>query len=190
MKKSISLGSLIFPNQVVIIGTYDEKGAADMTAIAWAGVACSEPAAISIAVRPSRYSHENLKRRGAFTVNLPSAKYAAEADYFGLVSGRDTDKIAAAGLTAVKGEFVDAPYLAEFPYVAECEVTQALELGSHTLFIGALKDIRADEEILVEQGRILWDKAGILTFDGAGRRYLLPGAAVAKAFSAGLRFRR
>lgn len=190
MKKSIGPRDLIFPNPAVVVGTYDEKGVANMIAIAWTGIASSDPASIAIAVRPSRYSHANILHRKAFTVNLPSAAYLDETDYFGIVSGRDTDKLADTGLTAVKGEFVDAPYIEEFPYIVECELSHHLDLGAHTLFIGAIRDIRVDEVIMDEKGTIAWEKAGILTYEGSGRQYLLPGAPAGKAFSAGLRFKK
>ena len=56
----------------------------------------------------------------AFTISMPSREQAAQADYFGLVSGRDADKLTATGLTPVAAEFVDAPCVAEFPLVVEC----------------------------------------------------------------------
>ena len=49
-----------------------------------------------------------------------------------MVSGKDVDKFAAAGLTPVKSELVDAPYVGEFPFVLECELRQTIEIGLHT----------------------------------------------------------
>ena len=43
----------------------------------------------------------------AYTINVPSEKYAKEADYFGIVSGRDADKFKKTGLTPIKSELVD-----------------------------------------------------------------------------------
>jgi flavin reductase (DIM6/NTAB) family NADH-FMN oxidoreductase RutF len=121
--------------------------------------------------------------RKAFTVNLTPARYAAEADYFGLVSGRDVDKFAATGLTPVKSDLVDAPLIAEFPYSLECVVTHTLDLGMHTLFIGEVKDTK------IEEGAAeLWNGFELLTFDAANREYRIPGKAVAKAFESGKRF--
>jgi transposase-like protein len=50
-------------------------------------------------------------------------------DYFGLVSGRDTDKFAATKLTPVKSDLVDAPFVKEFPLVLECKLVELFELG-------------------------------------------------------------
>ncbi|MDR2493508.1 MAG: flavin reductase family protein [Coriobacteriales bacterium] len=188
MKNSVGAVSLVFPNPVLVVGTYDIDGRANALTLAWGGVAASEPPAVCIAVRPSRYSHEALHRTRAFTVNLPSARYAAEADYFGIVSGSKVDKFATTGLTPVHGTLVDAPYIAEFPYVMECAVTHAVELGTHTLFVGEVKDVKVDNSLLADDGTINWSNADILTFDAAARAYRAPGEAVAQAFNVGKKF--
>jgi flavin reductase (DIM6/NTAB) family NADH-FMN oxidoreductase RutF len=183
VKKSIGAKSLIFPNPVLVVCTYDANGKANAATLAWGGIASSGPAAVSIAVQPSRYTYAALMNRKAFTVNLATAKYAAEADCFGLVSGRDYDKFAVTGLTPVKSDLVDAPIIAEFPYSLECVVAHTLDLGMHTLFIGEIKDAK------IEEGAAeLWSGFELLTFDAASRDYRIPGRAVAKAFESGKKF--
>jgi len=83
--------------------------------------------------------------RQCFTVNVPPVTYAKQADYFGIASGRDVDKFAAAGLTPVKGGLVDAPYVDEFPLVLECKVLHTIEIGLHTQFIGEILDAETME---------------------------------------------
>jgi flavin reductase (DIM6/NTAB) family NADH-FMN oxidoreductase RutF len=188
-KKSIGVRETIFPNPAMIVGTYDKDGIPDVAAFAWGGVASSGPAAISIAVRPSRYTYENLNLKKAFTINLPSPKYADESDYFGIVSGRDVNKFEITGLTAAHGEYVDAPYIEEFPVNIECAVAHSLDLGAHTLFIGEVKDIKVDEALAADM-KGLWGAAQILTYDSLALSYRLPGEEIAKAFSCGLRFKK
>lgn len=189
MKKSIGVSETIFPTPVFIIGTYNDEGRANVMTVAWSGVVCGEPSSIGIAVRPSRYTFENLKKRKAFTINVPSVEFMEQADYFGIESGRDIDKIEKAGLTAEKSEFVDAPYIKEFPYTMECKVTNSLEMNSHTLFIGEVKDIKADEDILNDKNKPDWEKLQPLTYDYVTNDYRLPGEVVGKAFSAGLKYK-
>lgn len=71
---------------------------------------------------------------------------AREADFFGRASGRNTDKLAATGLMAVRSELVDAPYLAGGPLVLECAVRHTLKIGLHTMFVGEILDIKAAAE--------------------------------------------
>jgi flavin reductase (DIM6/NTAB) family NADH-FMN oxidoreductase RutF len=181
MKKSNPPRALLFPNPVLVICTYDENGKANAATFAWGGIASSNPPAISVAVQPPRHTYENLLNRKAFTANLVSAKYAAEADYFGLVSGREADKFAVTGLTAVKSEVVDAPYVAEFPYVLECEVTHTLDLKQHTLFIGEVKGT------LIEDNETAWG-GDIIGWNAATREYFTQGEVVAKSFEVGRKF--
>ncbi|MDR1796896.1 MAG: flavin reductase family protein [Clostridiales Family XIII bacterium] len=188
MKKSIGAQPATFPNPVFIVGTYGKDGAPDVATFAWGGTAASDPPALSVSVRPSRLTYENLLLKKAFTVSLPSAQYAAEADYFGIVSGRDADKFAKTGLTPVRAEFVDAPYVEEFPVNIECVVTQSLELGSHVLFVGEIKDIKVDEA-LAAAGANPWADGKVITFGANVNQYLAPGEEAAKAFSAGLKYR-
>ena len=79
---------------------------------------------------------------------MPSKKYAAEADYFGMVSGKTVDKFKATGLTAEKAQHVHAPYVKEFSMVLECRVTHTLEIGLHTQFIGEILDVKVDESVM------------------------------------------
>lgn len=188
MKQSIEVSSLIFPNPVLVVGTYDDKGEPNAITLAWGGVASSGPASVSIAVRPSRYTYEALMRSKAFTVNLPSVRHAAEVDFFGIVSGRTTRKFEATKLTPVHGEFVDAPYIAEFPYCMECEVTHTLDLEAHILFVGKVRGVKVDEGLLDEKGNPLWEKANILSFDSGQKAYRAPGEVVGSAYSIGKKF--
>ncbi len=154
MKKSLGAKTLLYPTPVLAVGSYDADGKPNVMTAAWGGIACSRPPCVCVSLRAATASHGNIKARMAFTISLPSQRQAAEADYFGLVSGRDVDKFAATGLTPVRAGFVDAPYVAEFPLVVECEVVQVHELGLHTQFIGEIKDVKIDEGCLSAEGRI------------------------------------
>lgn len=185
MKRLISPQALFFPNPVFVVGSYDSEDRANAITLAWGGVASSNPPAISIAIRPSRYSYRSIMDRKAFTINLPAADQAKLADYFGVVSGRAVDKFKATGLTAVRANEVDAPLIAEFPYNMECVVTHSLDLGSHTLIIGEVKQIHADEQLFGENGELHYGDS-ILTFDSGIHCYRAPGEVVAQAFKVGL----
>jgi flavin reductase (DIM6/NTAB) family NADH-FMN oxidoreductase RutF len=188
MKQSLKELGLLFPNPVMVVGTYDVNGVPNAATLAWGGIASSGPESVSIAVRPSRYTFEALERTGAFTVNLPSVQYAAEADYFGIASGRDAKKFDVTGLTAIHGEYVDAPYIDEFPYNLECLVTHKLDLGAHHLFIGEVKDTKIGQTLLDINGKPNWEDAGILTFDAMSRTYRAPGEVIGSAFDIGKKY--
>jgi flavin reductase (DIM6/NTAB) family NADH-FMN oxidoreductase RutF len=48
------------------------------------------------------------------------------------------------GLNPVKSDFVDAPYIDEFPLNLECKVVHIADLGVHTQFIGEIVNVKID----------------------------------------------
>jgi flavin reductase (DIM6/NTAB) family NADH-FMN oxidoreductase RutF len=152
MKRSLGAHTILYPTPVLIVGTYDAAGKPNVMTVSWGGICCSSPPCVSISLRKGRHSWQALMVRKAFTISLPSESHIKEADYFGTVSGRSADKFAATGLTPIRSELVDAPYVKEFPLILECRVIQVHEIGVHTQFIGEILDIKADEAVLDEQG--------------------------------------
>lgn len=152
MKKSFGPKTLVFPTPVWIVGTYDKEGKPNVMAAAWGGICCSKPPCVAVSLREATYTYGSIVERKAFTVSVPSEAHSREADYIGIASGRNVDKFAATGLTPVRSELVDAPYVGEFPLVLECRLLQAVEIGLHTQFIGEIADVKADESVLGEKG--------------------------------------
>jgi len=152
MKKSIGPKILHLPAPVWLVGTYDADNRPNVMAASWTGICCSQPPCVTVSLRKARYTHGNLMARRAFTISIPSEAQVKIADYVGMASGRNVDKYAQAGLTAVRSEHVDAPYAQEFPVVMECRLLHTFELGSHTQFIGEIVDVKVDEDALDERG--------------------------------------
>lgn len=185
MKKSFGPKTLVYPTPVWVIGTYDKAGKPNVMTIAWGGVCCSSPASVAVSMRKATYTHGNIMERKAFTVNVASEAFAKEADYFGIVSGRDSDKFAATGLTPVKSDVVDAPYIKEFPTVIECRLINIVEIGLHTQFIGEIVDVKADESVLNEKGLPDIEKVKPVIFSPETRAYHGVGRYIGDAFSIG-----
>jgi len=185
VKKSLGAQTLVQPVPVWIIGTYDEAGRPNIMTAAWAGICCSQPPCVSVSLRKATYTYGNIVARKCFTVNVPSAEQAKAADYLGMVSGRDTDKFAGAGLTPVKSELVDAPWVREFPMVIECSLIHSLEIGLHTLFVGRIMDVKADEEVLDGQGHPDMERVSPVVYSPGARTYYRVGQLIGPAFSIG-----
>src|SRR5512140_3031857 len=164
MNKSLGAKTLIYPAPVLVVGTYDSSGKPNVMTASWGGICCSQPPCVAVSVRRATYTYENLIRRKAFTLGIASQNHVKEVDYFGLVSGRTTDKFAATKLTPLKSKMVDAPYIKEFPLVIECKLIDVTELGLHTQFIGEVLDVKADEEILGQGGAVDIKKLKPLVF--------------------------
>lgn len=185
MKKSCGAKTLALPTPVWVICSYNHDGGANAMTASWAGICCSQPAAVSVSLRAATLSHGNIKARSAFTVCIPSERHVKEADFFGLKSGRELDKLKGAGLTAARSELVDAPYIEEFPVIIECRLSHTLELGLHTLFVGEIADVKADAEVLGERESPTIAKVRPFLFDPGERRYYRSGEVLAEAFGVG-----
>lgn len=148
MKISLPAQTILLPSPVLIIGTYGSDDRPNMMNAAWGGIACSNPPCISVSLREATLSYHSIKHSKAFTVNIPSEKYLKEADFVGMVSGRDCDKFKETCLTPEKSKLVNAPIIKEFPYALECKLVRQIELGSHTMFVGEIMGMVVDSEIL------------------------------------------
>jgi flavin reductase (DIM6/NTAB) family NADH-FMN oxidoreductase RutF len=185
MKKSLGAKTIVYPAPVFVVGTYDEAGKANVMTAAWGGICCSNPPCLAVSMRKATYSYGNILKRKAFTVSIPSDTYVREADYFGLVSGRNSEKLTAAGLTAVRSDLVEAPYVLEFPFVLELRLLKSVEIGLHTQFIGEILDVKAEDSVLGEDGIPDVEKIRPFMFAPEVRAYYGMGPYLGKAFSMG-----
>ena len=185
MKKSLGAKALVFPAPVWCIGSYDAAGKANVMTASWAGICCSQPPAVSVSLRKATLTYHNLMAKRAFTISVPSQKYAHEADFFGMVSGKKVDKFDATGLTPAKASHVQAPYVDEFPMVLECKVIHTHEIGLHTQFIGEILNVMADEAILGENGLPDLLKLDPFLYAAENRTYHGVSGCVGKAFDLG-----
>jgi flavin reductase (DIM6/NTAB) family NADH-FMN oxidoreductase RutF len=185
MKKSLGARTLVYPTPTWVVGTYDKDGRPNGATVAWGGICCSRPPCVAVSLRKATYTHGSLSQRQAFTVNVPSEHQVREADYFGLASGRDVDKFAKTGLTPVRSELVDAPYIEEFPLILECRLKHEMEIGLHTQFVGVIIDVKADESTLGTDGLPDLDKILPIVFIPEKRMYYGIGACLGAAFKIG-----
>jgi flavin reductase (DIM6/NTAB) family NADH-FMN oxidoreductase RutF len=185
MKTSLGAKPLVCPAPVFVVGTYDAEGRPNVMAVAWGGICCSKPPCVSISVRKATYTYGNLVERKAFTVSVPSRDHVEAADYFGIVSGRDVDKFAVAGLTPVRADFVDAPYVGEFPFVLECKVVHVAELGLHTQFVGEILDAKIEESCMDADGKPSAELMRPLTWTPVDNSYYAIGDRLGRGFAVG-----
>ena len=181
MRRNFGKKTIITPLPVLILATYDENGIPNAMNAAWGGQYDADEIFVSL----SRHkTTDNLKLKQAFTVSFATKDTMIEADYFGIESGVKVNKIDAAGFTAVKSEFVDAPVLEQFPLTLECRVKELQEDKTGFILIGEVVNLSADESILTE-GNIDLGKLKPICFDSAANKYRVIGEAVGDAFSCG-----
>jgi flavin reductase (DIM6/NTAB) family NADH-FMN oxidoreductase RutF len=185
MKNSLGAETIVPTTPVWVVGTYNQDGKPNVMTAAWGGICCSKPPCLYVSLRKATYTYGNILERKAFTVSVPSEKYVKEADYFGIASGKKIDKFAATGLTPVKSDLVDAPYVKEFPIIIECKVVKIVEIGLHTEFIGEIIDVKADSSVLNEKNLPDIEKVKPIIWNIGGMTYHKVGNSVGQAFSIG-----
>lgn len=170
-KRSLGPGTLLAPLPVILVGSSGEvthEGVSKviqnpMTA-AWTGIVNSDPAMLSVSIRPERLSHRFISETGEFSVNIASAELAPQVDFCGVRSGRELDKTTALNLTPVRldGLSVTAGF-DECRLILACKVHKIERLGSHDLFIGKIVNVLADEA-LFDGDTMDLEHAGLLSY--------------------------
>ena len=179
MRRDLGNKMNFLPLPVLMIGTYDKDGNANVMNAAWGGIHDYGKIYISLSKHKTT---ENLELKKAFTVGFATKKTEKISDYFGVVSGNKEDKIAKTGVHVTKSKFVDAPIIEEYPLTLEC-VVDSFEDGE---LIGKVVNCSVDEEYLDENCNIDVDKMEIITFDMTSNTYRVLGDVVGKAFKDGL----
>ena len=181
MKKNLGVKNWMFPMPVLMIGTYDEDGTPNMMNAAWGGITMEDQ--ITLCIATSHKTWANMVARKAFTVAFGTADTVNACDYLGLASGNTVhDKVAKCGFTATKGEFVDAPVMAELPLVLECELVSMDEDTCNV--VGRIVNCAVEESAMTD-GMPDAGKMKPLCFDTCQGVYRIMGDVVAKAFSCG-----
>jgi flavin reductase (DIM6/NTAB) family NADH-FMN oxidoreductase RutF len=177
---------VLHPHPVLLVGTFGSDGKPNLMNAAWGGICCSDPPCVAVSLREATLTYHNIVHAKAFTVGIPSRKHVEAADYVGIVSGRDREKFREAGLTPQTSEKVNAPLVAELPFSLECKLLQHHKLGTHTIFIGEIVGIQADEDVLGPRGVPDIEKTQAILWGGFGNNhYFAVGEKLARGFSVG-----
>ncbi len=182
MKKNLGVAGELFPQSVFIVASYGEDGTPNAMNVAWGGECARTQVAINIG---DHKTTDNILARGAFTVAPADAAHVAEADYFGIATGRRVNKAEGSGLTFTRSEFVDAPVIEEFPLTMECRVVSVEDWAGEKRFVGEIVNTRVDEAVLDGEGRVDFSQMRPIVYDSTRRVYRVVGEEVGGAWSAG-----
>ena len=175
--------SIITPEGVFIIGTYDENGVPNAMNAAW-GMQ-SDEGEITLMLAKHKTT-ENFEKTGAFTVAFGTADTVVISDYFGVETGKKVNKIEKAGCHTHPSAHVNAPIIEEYPLTLECKVKSwDTETG---YLIGEIVASQADESILTD-GKVDLGPLRPIIFDPSFNAYRVIGEVVGKAFGDGLKLK-
>ena len=191
-KKELKLHAVVAPTETVIVSAYDETGKADACTLAFYMVSSHIPPCVTIAINATqqRKTLQSMLESKSFVLGLPSVDQVTEADYLGVESGYNTDKLANVGFSTSDAKTVHAPIINELPLSLECGIVHKVTVGSHMQVTGEVKRILADESILNDKDRIDLKKLKPIIYDEEQVRYLSVGEKVADAFKTGIELKK
>lgn len=156
------LGTGMGPLPIAFISTVGPDGTYNASPFSFASPVCSKPPIISVAIGlragQKKDTVRNIEYSRDFVVNsvdenIIKQVVQASADYpYGV------DELKATGLTAVKGDMVKSPRVAEAKVSLECKVVQMLEFveqykegpGLKTIIYGEVVLAHVKDEVLVD----------------------------------------
>jgi flavin reductase (DIM6/NTAB) family NADH-FMN oxidoreductase RutF len=174
-----------FPQPTTLISSVGSDGQVNIMTASWVGIVSKTPPTMAVSLNMNRRTYEQIRQTGCFVVNLVPAALAVEADYCGLQSGRDEDKLVTAGLTPVPALKVAAPLIAESPLNVECVLRDEVELGEYRLLLGEIVEIHAAEQAFAESGSMDARTFDPLVYLGGIREYWNLGQKQADAYNVG-----
>lgn len=184
MKKDLGLVQAVYPMPVLMVAAYDENEKVNVMNVAWGQICAGDK--IILFIGKGKKTWLNIQASKAFTVSLADEAHVDVADFFGMASGNKIDdKFERTGYHAAKSDKVHAPIIEEFPVVMECELLEFLETEHVSGIVGKIVNVKAEEHVLSENGKVDPLKLKALMFDQFQNGYYATGEKVATAWNAG-----
>src|SRR3989441_11551743 len=112
----------------------------------WPAPLSRTPPLVGVAVNASRHTHDMIRFAEQFALNFPARDFIDHTHYFVAVSGADVGKLELAKLPTFKASKISAPLIENCLAYVECSLEDALRVGDHTLFVGRVLVVQAEEE--------------------------------------------
>ncbi|OWV76823.1 flavin reductase [Rhizobium sp. R339] len=139
----LMIGTII-PRPIALVTTVDEHGRINAAPFSFFNCLSADPPILAIGVENHpdmsfKDTGHNIRMTEVFTVNIVSFAIAEAMHVCGAKYPRGVDELKEAGLTAVPGEKVASPFIAEAPAAFECKRHVTLELGrSRQIIMGEI----------------------------------------------------
>jgi len=176
--------NLLCPTPVVLVGA-NVNGKPNYTTVAYVGIISRN--SVSVAMAKAHYGNAGIKENKTFSVNIPSADIVVQADYCGMVSGKNTDKSGV--FTNFYGELKTAPMAEECPVNLECRLTQIIDSGHGETFIGEVVEAYVSEDCMTDD-LVDYAKVDPVLFVTEERKYWKLGERCADAWQVGEALKR
>ena len=149
--------SLAGPKSVHLIGTKDEKGISNLGVFSSVNHLGSNPPYFSFVNRPEMVKRDtlsNIRSTGFFTINSVPSKLLNQAHQTSGKYPAEISEFESVGLTESYTDLINAPYVLESPVKFGLELYKIipLEMNGTLLVIGAVKEVIADPNFILDHG--------------------------------------
>ncbi len=152
--------AIVSPRPIGWIGSKGSDGSINLAPYSFFNAISDRPKLVMFSSAGPKHSQRNAIETGEFTCNFVSRNLVEKMNISSAAVDYGVDEFALSGLTARKGELVDAPYVAEAFAVLECKVTETLvpksltgENSENIMILGQVIGIHIDETI-IRDGRL------------------------------------
>ena len=122
------------PGPVVLVSSA-WRGRTNVMTLGWHMVAEFVPSLIACYVWDANHSHGMIRKSRECVINVPTLELLDTVVDIGNCSGRDLDKFAAFGLTALPARKVKAPLIGECHACFECRLHDTRWIDRHSIFL-------------------------------------------------------
>lgn len=139
----LMIGAII-PRPIALVTTVDEQGRVNAAPFSFFNCLSADPPILALGVENHpdmsfKDTAHNIRMTEVFTVNIVSHAMAEAMHACAVPHPRGVDELALAGLTAVPGSKIAAPWIREAPAAFECRRHLTLELGkSRQIIMGEI----------------------------------------------------
>jgi len=140
------------PSAVAVVSMNHQGCRGGLTATAVCSVS-ADPPQILVCVNKAGRSHESMRAAEFFGVNFLAQNHEAVARSFSTPSAPEERFAGAQWVPGGAG----VPLLADALVAFECRMAQAIDCGTHTIFIGRITEVRQREEraLIYKSGEFL-----------------------------------
>jgi flavin reductase (DIM6/NTAB) family NADH-FMN oxidoreductase RutF len=149
--------TLIEPGPLVLLTT-SAKDRPNVMPLAWHTMMDFEPPLIGIVISEQNFSYQALMKTKVCVLNIPTEALGKTVTACGNISGRDTDKFAAFGLTPKPAKCVAAPLINECFASFECQVVDTRMAGRYNFIV--LKVVKAWADPSIKNPKTLHHRGG------------------------------
>jgi flavin reductase (DIM6/NTAB) family NADH-FMN oxidoreductase RutF len=134
----------MIPYGLYVLTTEASDGRVAAATVNWVTQASFEPPLVAVGVKVGSAAHEVIQESGAFALNVLGKTQQTLAFAFFKPAERDGDTIAGHSFTSGKS---GAPILSSAPAFIDCRLTDTVERGDHSIFVGEVVDAGVADRI-------------------------------------------